>query len=108
MRCMKRSQTPTFYVDTEGIAAAIPASKRTVDYWRKLGIIPFLKIGGMGRYDIDAVKRALDQRFNVTTGGFVRSRRLKKTKLQKLKSRPAPKQSGSPSTFFRMIESARS
>jgi phage terminase Nu1 subunit (DNA packaging protein) len=46
------------------LAQAIPASIRTIDYWRQQGIIPFVKIRGVVRFDLAKVLAALS-RFEV-------------------------------------------
>ena len=57
----------SFWVGTDEVAKAIPVCKRTVDTWREKGIIPFIRIGGVLRYDLDEVKAALEKRFKVRT-----------------------------------------
>jgi len=53
------------YMNTEQLAAAIPASRRTIDYWRAGGVIPYVKVGRVIRFDLQAVKAALEKRFMV-------------------------------------------
>ena len=55
----------TFYVGTDDLAKAIPVCRRTVDTWREQGIIPFIKINGVLRYDLEEVRAALEKRFKV-------------------------------------------
>jgi excisionase family DNA binding protein len=57
--------TAPFYVSREEIARAIPVSPRTIDEWRIKGWIPYLKIGGVVRFDLKEVKAALERRFKV-------------------------------------------
>ena len=59
--------TPTepFYINREQLAHTIPVSPRTIDEWRLKGWIPFLKIGGVVRFDLAEVKLALERRFKV-------------------------------------------
>ena len=47
------------------LARAVATSSRTIDVWREKGIIPFIKVGGVVRFDIARVKRALESRFEV-------------------------------------------
>ena len=51
------------YVNAEQLAQAIPCSRRSVDNWREWGWILHLKIGGMVRFDVAAVRAALENRF---------------------------------------------
>ena len=46
-------------------AKAINVSLRTIDEWREKGIIPFLKIRGVVRFDIDEVMAVLRERYEV-------------------------------------------
>ena len=57
--------TAPFYLNREQIARAIPVSPRTVDDWRERGIIPFLKIRGIVRFDLAKVRAALEKRFEI-------------------------------------------
>ena len=43
----------------------INVSLRTIDEWRVKGIIPFLKIRGVVRFDIDEVMAVLRERYEV-------------------------------------------
>jgi phage terminase Nu1 subunit (DNA packaging protein) len=47
------------------MAYAANVCVRTIDEWRDQGIIPFLKIGGVVRFDIDQVMAALRERYEV-------------------------------------------
>ena len=58
-------QIPPFFVNITQLAAAIPASRRSVENWRNAGIIPFIQIGGLIRYDLAAVRAALESRFTI-------------------------------------------
>jgi hypothetical protein len=53
------------YLNKPQLAQSLPASERSVDNWKKWGWIPYLKIGGMIRYDLAAVRAALEKRFIV-------------------------------------------
>jgi hypothetical protein len=53
------------YLDIYQLAEAIPASRRSIDNWKQKGWIPYYKIGGMIRYDLAAVRAALEKRFLV-------------------------------------------
>ena len=49
------------YIDTKQLSEAINVSERTVEKWREDRIIPFLKVGHVIRFDLAAVKRALER-----------------------------------------------
>jgi hypothetical protein len=53
------------YLNREQIAQALLTSARTIDNWRELGVIPFIKIRGVVRFDLAKVKAALERRFEV-------------------------------------------
>ena len=53
------------YLSIDQLAEAIPASRRSVDNWKRWGWIPYYKIGGMIRFDLAAVRLALEKRFLV-------------------------------------------
>ena len=53
------------YLSIDQLAEAIPASRRSVDNWKRWGWIPYFKIGGMIRFDLAAVRAALEKRFLV-------------------------------------------
>ena len=53
------------YLNIDQLAEAIPASRRSVDNWKRWGWIPYYKIGGMIRFDLAAVRVALEKRFLV-------------------------------------------
>jgi excisionase family DNA binding protein len=58
-------------IDRDQLAAAIRVSRRTIDQWRADGIIPYIKVGAVVRFDLADVLAALRERFCV---------RAKKTK----------------------------
>jgi hypothetical protein len=47
------------------LAEKIDVSVRTVDAWRERGIIPYLKVGGVIRFDFGKVMAALRERYEV-------------------------------------------
>lgn len=53
------------YLNREQLAQAVLTSARTIDNWRELGIIPFIKVRGVVRFDLAKVKAALEKRFEV-------------------------------------------
>ena len=57
--------TQPLYLNVEQLARAIPASRRTLEYWRDEGIIPYIKVGRVIRYELVGVKAALESRFLV-------------------------------------------
>jgi hypothetical protein len=60
------------FVGTSEAAAAIPVSRRTFDQWRMQGVIPYLHVGGVIRYDLNAVKAALEKRHLVKESANVK------------------------------------
>ena len=52
-------------INRKQLAAAASVSLRTVDEWRERGIIPFLKINGIVRFDFDEVMTTLRARYGV-------------------------------------------
>ena len=67
---------PMFWTRDQ-IAKAISVSPRTVDVWRQNGVIPFIKVGGVVRFNIDKVKAVLEGRFEAC-GVHVPKRRPRK------------------------------
>jgi hypothetical protein len=63
------------FVGTSEATAAIPVSRRTFDQWREQGVIPYLRIGGVIRYDLNAVKAALEKRYLVKESANVKLRK---------------------------------
>ena len=57
--------TGPLLVTKSELAKAIMTSPRTIDNWREKGIIPFIKVGGIVRFDLAKVKAALEARFEV-------------------------------------------
>jgi excisionase family DNA binding protein len=57
--------TGPLYLTIDQLAKAIPASRRTLDNWKKAGILPYVQIGRVIRYDLAEVRSALEQRFKV-------------------------------------------
>jgi hypothetical protein len=53
------------YLNREQLAQAVLTSARTIDNWRELVIIPFIKVRGVVRFDLAKVKAALERRFEV-------------------------------------------
>jgi hypothetical protein len=53
------------YLDKQQRAQTILVSTRTVDNWREDGVIPFIKVKGVVRFDLAKVKAALEKRFEV-------------------------------------------
>jgi excisionase family DNA binding protein len=61
----KRGSPVKALINRSQVAAATGVSLRTIDQWRENGIIPFLKIGGVIRFDLDQVMAALRERYEV-------------------------------------------
>lgn len=51
----------TEYLDSWQLAKTLNVSERTIDTWKHKGVIPFLRVGRVVRFDLDAVKRALEK-----------------------------------------------
>ena len=66
-----------FLVTRDQLAVAVVTSARTIDNWREQGIIPFIKVGGVVRFDVAKVKHALESRFEVQEV-HVRKKRVRK------------------------------
>ena len=47
------------------LSKAIATSPRTIDSWRENGIIPFIKVRGIVRFNLAKVLAALEARFEV-------------------------------------------
>ena len=52
-------------IDRDQLAAAIRVSRRTVDQWRADGVVPYIKVGSVVRFDLADVLAALRERFCV-------------------------------------------
>jgi excisionase family DNA binding protein len=52
-------------IDRDQLAAAIRVSRRTIDQWRADGILPYIKVGAVVRFDLADVLAALRERFCV-------------------------------------------
>jgi excisionase family DNA binding protein len=52
-------------IDRDQLAAAIGVSRRTVDQWRADGVVPYIKVGSVVRFDLADVLAALRERFCV-------------------------------------------
>ena len=55
---------PLFYTRDQ-LALALATSARTIDNWRERGVIPFIKVGGIVRFDVARVRAALERKFEV-------------------------------------------
>jgi excisionase family DNA binding protein len=52
-------------IDRDQLAAAIRVSRRTIDQWRADGVLPYIKVGAVVRFDLADVLAALRERFTV-------------------------------------------
>ena len=59
------SPQPQALIDRDQLAAAIRVSRRTVDQWRADGVLPYIKVGAVIRFDLADVLAALRERFRV-------------------------------------------
>jgi excisionase family DNA binding protein len=64
-RATETSSPVKALIDRRQMAEAAGVSKRTIDTWREMGIIPFLKIGGVIRFDRDQVIASLREHYEV-------------------------------------------
>src|SRR5262245_33151264 len=71
-----------FWTDKAGIAHALQRSQRTVDLWRERGILPYIRIGGTIRFNVEECRAAIEQRFTVHQAGKLSKnpRRTKKAR----------------------------
>jgi excisionase family DNA binding protein len=63
------------FVTKAQLSEAIATSPRTINDWMSRGIIPFIRIGNIVRFDLAKVKAAMEKRFEVHTnasGGTIR------------------------------------
>ena len=49
------------YLDGDQLATALNVSDRTIDKWREDRVIPFLRVRRVIRFDLAAVKQALEK-----------------------------------------------
>jgi hypothetical protein len=52
-------------IDRDQLAAAIHVSRRTIDQWRADGVVPYIKVGAVVRFDLADVLAVLRERFRV-------------------------------------------
>jgi excisionase family DNA binding protein len=62
---IKRPSTLPGLLDSHQLTAEINISYRTLDEWKKRGVIPFFKVGRWVRFDLAKVRAALDQHYEV-------------------------------------------
>jgi excisionase family DNA binding protein len=53
------------YCAKADVARYLNVSVRTVDLWRSRHIIPYFKIGGMVRFRLEDIDRALEEKFRI-------------------------------------------
>lgn len=53
------------YLSPEQFAQAMGVSRRTVDNWKEQKVVPFIKVRGVVRFDLEKAKAALERRFGV-------------------------------------------
>ena len=58
-----------FFANKRQTAHALNVSTRTVDMWRRDGIIPWIRIRGIILFDLDQVRRAVADRFTIREAG---------------------------------------
>ena len=56
-------QVEPLYLNKKQLAQSLLVSERTIDNWRERGVIPFLKIKGVIRFNLDDVRAALKRGF---------------------------------------------
>ena len=57
----EQSSVVSEFLDAQQLSTALNVSDRTIDAWKQKGLIPFLRVGRVVRFDLAAVKRALEQ-----------------------------------------------
>jgi hypothetical protein len=65
------------YLDKRQLASAMLVSERTIDNWREAGVIPFIKVRGIIRFDLAKVRAALERRFEIRETPPAASKRRK-------------------------------
>ena len=58
-------ESPSALLTRTQLAERLNISHRTVDDWRERGLIPYLKIGGVIRFDFGQVMAGLRERYEV-------------------------------------------
>ena len=53
------------YLNPEQFAQAMGVSRRTVDNWKEANVVPFIKVRGVVRFDLEKAKAALERHFGV-------------------------------------------
>lgn len=48
-------------IDGKQLSAALTVSERTIDSWKRDRLIPFIKVGHIVRFDLTAVRQALER-----------------------------------------------
>jgi hypothetical protein len=71
---------PLFFTRDQ-LAKAVAVSPRTIDIWRQKGLIPFIKVQGVVRFNIAKVKAVLEGRFEACEV-HTPKRRPRKTQAQ--------------------------
>ena len=61
--------TDRFFANKQQTAYALNVSTRTIDIWRRDGIIPWIRIRGTILFDLDQVRKAVASRFTIHEAG---------------------------------------
>jgi excisionase family DNA binding protein len=56
---------PQALIDHDQLAATLRVSRRTVDQWRADGVVSYIKVGAVVRFDLADVLAELRERFQV-------------------------------------------
>ena len=65
------------FITKAQLAEAIGTSPRTINDWMSRGLIPYVRIGNVLRFDLAKVKAAMETRFEVqikASGAYMRKR----------------------------------
>jgi DNA-binding transcriptional MerR regulator len=55
----------SLFVNSTQLAERFGVSRKTIDGWRERGVIPYIRIRNIVRYDVNECRKALERRFKV-------------------------------------------
>ena len=71
------------YLTEEQLAASLFVTRRTIREWRERGWIPYVKVRGILRFDLQAVKQALDSKFTIHSVHVPKKHKQRRANKQK-------------------------
>jgi hypothetical protein len=71
------------YLTEEQLAAALFVTRRTIREWRERAYIPYLKVRGILRFDLAAVRKALESKFTIHSVHVPKRRKPRRANKQK-------------------------